>query len=66
MNEFKSAKPEKLHLRVLKKMRHGILLCLAILLLETREVPEDWKRTNMVPLYKRQKGGLWGIIDWTV
>ncbi|XP_073496659.1 5'-3' DNA helicase ZGRF1 isoform X2 [Phyllobates terribilis] len=58
INEFKSPGPDKLHPRVLKEIVEEILEPLSIIFensWRTEEVPEDWRRANVVPIYKKGK-----------
>ncbi|XP_073499882.1 inaD-like protein isoform X2 [Phyllobates terribilis] len=58
INEFKSPGPDELHPRVLKEIVEEILEPLSIIFensWRTGEVPEDWRRTNVVPIFKKGK-----------
>lgn len=55
-NEFKSAGPDEFHLRVAKELAEGMLEPLTIMFTkswETGEIPDDWKRTNIVTTLKK-------------
>ncbi|XP_073524210.1 uncharacterized protein [Phyllobates terribilis] len=58
INEFKSPGPDELHPRVLKEIIEEILEPLSIIFensWRTGEVPEDWRRANVVPIFKKGK-----------
>ncbi|XP_073532607.1 uncharacterized protein C10orf67 homolog, mitochondrial isoform X1 [Phyllobates terribilis] len=58
INEFKSPGPDELHPRVLKEIGEEILEPLSIIFensWRTGEVPEDWRRANVVPIFKKGK-----------
>ena len=58
LNEFKSPGPDELHPRMLKELAEEISEPLAIIFeksYRTGEVPIDWRRANVVPIFKRGK-----------
>uniref|UniRef100_A0A803SNX3 Reverse transcriptase domain-containing protein n=1 Tax=Anolis carolinensis TaxID=28377 RepID=A0A803SNX3_ANOCA len=58
LNEFKSPGPDQLHPRVLKELAEVISEPLAIIFessWRTGEVPADWRRANVVPIFKKGK-----------
>ncbi|CAJ0926967.1 unnamed protein product [Ranitomeya imitator] len=58
INEFKSPGPDELHPRVLKEIAEEIFEPLSIIFensWRTEEVPEDWRRANVVPIFKKGK-----------
>ena len=58
LNDFKSPEPDELHSRVLKELAKELSELLSIIFLkswETGEVPEDWRRANIVPIFKKGK-----------
>ena len=58
LNEFKSPGWDELHLKVLKELAEELSEPLSIILLkswEMGEVPEDWRRANVVPIFKKSK-----------
>uniref|UniRef100_A0A803T570 Reverse transcriptase domain-containing protein n=1 Tax=Anolis carolinensis TaxID=28377 RepID=A0A803T570_ANOCA len=59
LNEFKSPGPDRLHPRVLKELAEVISEPLTIIFKSswrTGEVPGDWRRANVVPIFKKGKG----------
>uniref|UniRef100_A0A803TV46 Reverse transcriptase domain-containing protein n=1 Tax=Anolis carolinensis TaxID=28377 RepID=A0A803TV46_ANOCA len=58
LNEFMSPGPDQLHPRVLKELAEVISEPLAIIFessWRTGEVPADWRRANVVPIFKKGK-----------
>uniref|UniRef100_A0A803TGU2 Reverse transcriptase domain-containing protein n=1 Tax=Anolis carolinensis TaxID=28377 RepID=A0A803TGU2_ANOCA len=58
LNEFKSPGPDQLHPRVLKELAEVISEPLANIFessWRTGEVPADWRRANVVPIFKKGK-----------
>uniref|UniRef100_A0A8D0CDV4 Reverse transcriptase domain-containing protein n=1 Tax=Salvator merianae TaxID=96440 RepID=A0A8D0CDV4_SALMN len=58
LNEFKSPGPDGLHPRVLKELAGVIAEPLAVIFensWRTGEVPDDWRRANVVPIFKKGK-----------
>ena len=58
LNEIKSPGPDELHPRVLKELAGEISEPLAIIFEKswrTGEVPMDWRRANVVPIFKKGK-----------
>ncbi|CAM4497687.1 unnamed protein product [Lepidochelys kempii] len=58
LDEHKSMGPDALHPRVLKKLADVIPEPLAIIFENTwrsGEVPDDWKKANVVPIFKKEK-----------
>uniref|UniRef100_A0A803SSL5 Reverse transcriptase domain-containing protein n=1 Tax=Anolis carolinensis TaxID=28377 RepID=A0A803SSL5_ANOCA len=58
LNKFKSPGPDQLHPRVLKELAEVISEPLAIIFessWRTGEVPADWRRANVVPIFKKGK-----------
>lgn len=58
LNEFKSLGPDELHPRVLKELAETISEPLAIIFERSwriGEVPADWRRANVVPIFKKGK-----------
>ena len=56
LDEFKSPGPDKLHPRILKELAEVISELLAIIFensWRTGEVPTDWRRANVVPIFKK-------------
>ena len=56
LNEIKSPGPDELHSRVLKELAEEISEPLAIIFEKswrTGEVPMDWRKANMVPIFKK-------------
>ena len=65
MNEFKSPGPDELHLRVLKELAEELSELLSTIFLKTwerGEVPGDWRRANVVSIFKKvKKRGTWEL-----
>ena len=65
LNEFKSPGPDEWHPRVLKELAEELSEPLSIIFLkswESGEVPEDWRRANVVPIFKKgKKKGTWEL-----
>ena len=58
LNKFKSPGVDELHLRVLKELAEELSELLSIIFLKswgTSEVSEDWRRANIVPIFKKGK-----------
>ena len=58
LNEFKSPGPDELHPRVIKELAEELSGPLSIIFAEswkTGEVPDDWRRANVVPIFKKGK-----------
>ena len=58
MNKFKSPGSDELHPRVLKELAEELSEPLSIIFLklwEAGEVQEDWRRVNVVPIFKKGK-----------
>ncbi|CAM5075608.1 unnamed protein product [Eretmochelys imbricata] len=58
LDEHKSMRPDELHPRVLKELAAVIAEPLAIIFensWRTGEVPDDWKKANVVPIFKKGK-----------
>uniref|UniRef100_A0A8C3H5H4 Reverse transcriptase domain-containing protein n=1 Tax=Chrysemys picta bellii TaxID=8478 RepID=A0A8C3H5H4_CHRPI len=58
LDEHKSMRPDALHPRVLKELADVIAEPLAIIFensWRSGEVPDDWKNTNVVPIFKKGK-----------
>ncbi|CAM5090430.1 unnamed protein product [Eretmochelys imbricata] len=58
LNKHKSMGPDALHPRVLKELADVIAEPLAIIFENSRqsgEVPDDWKKANVVPIFKKGK-----------
>ncbi|CAM5084468.1 unnamed protein product [Eretmochelys imbricata] len=58
LDEHKSRGPDALHLRVLKELADVIAEPLAIIFensWRSGEVPQDWKKANVVPIFKKGK-----------
>ncbi|CAM4574506.1 unnamed protein product [Lepidochelys kempii] len=58
LDVHKSMGPDELHLRVLKELAAVIAEPLAIIFensWRTGEVPDDWKKANVVPIFKKEK-----------
>uniref|UniRef100_A0A8D0DX11 Reverse transcriptase domain-containing protein n=1 Tax=Salvator merianae TaxID=96440 RepID=A0A8D0DX11_SALMN len=58
LNVFKSPGPDELHPRVLKELADIIAEPLSVIFENswiTGEVPEDWRRANVVPIFKKGK-----------
>ncbi|KAF7249418.1 RNA-directed DNA polymerase from mobile element jockey [Varanus komodoensis] len=56
INTFKSPGPSELHPRVIKELEEELSEPLAIIFdksWKTGEVPDDWRRANVVPIFKR-------------
>lgn len=56
LNEFKSPGPDELHPRVLKELAEVIAEPLAVIFEKswtTGEVPVEWRRANVVPIFKK-------------
>ncbi|KFV88189.1 hypothetical protein N308_04118, partial [Struthio camelus australis] len=54
----KSMGPDRMHPRVLRELAEVIARPLSIILersWRTREVPEDWKKANVTPVFKKGK-----------
>uniref|UniRef100_A0A452HTN8 Reverse transcriptase domain-containing protein n=1 Tax=Gopherus agassizii TaxID=38772 RepID=A0A452HTN8_9SAUR len=57
LDVFKSPEPDERHPRILKELTEEIYEPLAIISeksWKTGEIPEDWKRANTVPIYKKR------------
>eukprot|EP00061_Rhincodon_typus_P007991 g30194.t1 len=67
----KSPGPDGLHPRVVREIAEEIVEVLVLIFLESLESgsrPEDWKMTNVTPLFKkgvRQKTGIYRLISLT-
>ena len=58
LNEFKSPGPDELHPRVIKELAEELSEPLSIIFEKswrTGEVPDDWRRANVVPIFKKGK-----------
>ncbi|CAM5162260.1 unnamed protein product [Natator depressus] len=56
LDVFKSPGPDEMHPRILKELTEEISEPLTIIFeksWKTEEIPEDWKRANIVPIYKK-------------
>lgn len=65
---YRSLGPDNIHLRVLRELSGTIAGPLSIILEESwrsGDVPEDWKKANVTPIYqkdlKKDTGGYWLI-----
>ena len=58
LNEFRSPGPDELYPRVIKELEEELSEPLSIIFAKpwkTGEVPEDWRRANVVPIFKMGK-----------
>ncbi|KAG9460231.1 hypothetical protein GDO78_023171 [Eleutherodactylus coqui] len=58
LHEFKSQGPDELHPRILKEAAEEIAEPLVIIFENSwriGEAPEDWKRSNVVPIFKKRE-----------